>query len=128
MFIASSVFPAEIDNSNGNGNRSVNNTSNEGLPYGFIFLKKGAFDGLINQMSDQWELDQLLGFKSSEYTNEFDWQRWLQSRNSGDSRLLLGGLPFISIPKHNRQDDEHGDPTFFSSDKFFFFWYFKQKF
>jgi hypothetical protein len=130
IFILSgqSIFPAEINGSNGNNNGPSNNINNQLFPYGLVFLKNGTFDGLINSMSEEWKVDLLLGSKVSESTNEFDWQKWLQSTNSGNSRVLLGGLPFISIPNHSRQDDEQEDAALLSTDKFFFFWYFKQKF
>jgi hypothetical protein len=123
-----SIFPAEINNSNVNNNGQSNNINSELFPYGFVFLKNGAFYNLVNNLSDEREIDQFLGSNLSNGTNEFDWQKWLQSRNSGNSRVLLGGLPFVSLPKHAREEDEQRDNTLFSTDKFFFFWYFKQRF
>ncbi len=123
----SSVYPGEIKNTNRNGN-SLSNNNNELFPYGFILLKNGTFDDLMLNIYEEWELDQLLGSNIKWAIEEFDWLKWLDSRNKVGSRALLGGLPFFSIPKHSRQDDEERDPAFISTDKFLFFWYFKQKF
>ncbi len=130
IFILTSpfVFPAEINNSNVNNKGQSNNINNELFPYGFVFLKTGAFYDLVNNLSEEWEVDRLLGSNIGNDTNEFDWQKWLQSRNSGNSRVYLGGLPFVSLPKHSREEDEQRDNTLFSTDRFFFFWYFKQRF
>ena len=123
----SSVYPGEINNTNGNGN-SLSNNNNELFPYGFIFLKNGTFDDLMLDISEEWELEQLLGSNIKWTIEEFDWLKWLDSRKNVNSRALLGGIPFFSIPKNSRQIDEERDPAFISTDKFFFFWYFKQKF
>lgn len=123
-----SIFSAEINNSNVDNNGQSSNISGELFPYGFVFIKNGAFYHLVNNLSDESEVDRFLGSNLSYGTSEFDWQKWLQSRNSGDSRVLLGGLPFVSLPRHGREEDEQKDSTLFSTDKFFFFWYFKQRF
>ena len=123
----SSVYPGEIKNTNMNGN-SLSNNNNELFPYGFIFLKNGTFDDLMLNIYEEWEFDKLLGSNTKWTVEEFDWLKWLDSRKNANSRALLGGLPFFSIPKYSRQEDEERDPAFISTDKFIFFWYFKQKF
>ncbi len=123
----SSVYSDEINNANVNVNTQSNYNS-ELFPYGLIFLGNGTFDDLMLDISEKYELDQRLGSNLKLTVEEFDWLKWLDSRKNVDSTALLGGLPFFSIPKHSRQDDEERDPTFISTDKFFFFWYFKQKF
>jgi hypothetical protein len=127
IFTGPSVLPAELNSLNRNS-IGLSNNNNELFPYGFILLKNGTFDDLMLNIYEEWELDQLLGSNIKWAIEEFDWLKWLDSRNKVGSRALLGGLPFFSIPKHSRQDDEVRDPAFISTDKFLFFWYFKQKF